>query len=71
MHFDPQGNPISKEEWERRKGEWLPSEADEAYVRSLMSKPVMEPKQMAHWLAPPPRGIKGRPVDFEYVRKNA
>jgi benzoyl-CoA 2,3-dioxygenase component B len=36
-----------------------------------MSKPVMDPKQMAHWIAPPPRGIKGRPVDFEYVRKNA
>jgi benzoyl-CoA 2,3-dioxygenase component B len=71
LHFDLEGNPISKEEWEQRKGDWLPSEADEAYVRSLMSKPVMDPKQMAHWIAPPPRGIKGRPVDFEYVRKNA
>ncbi|HLM73566.1 MAG TPA: benzoyl-CoA 2,3-epoxidase subunit BoxB [Polyangiaceae bacterium] len=71
LHFDLQGNPISKEEWEQKKGEWLPTEADEAYVRSLMSKPVMDAKQMAHWIAPPPRGIKGRPVDFEYVRKNA
>jgi benzoyl-CoA 2,3-dioxygenase component B len=70
LHFDPEGNPLSKEEWEKRRDEFLPSAADEAYVRSLMSKPVMDPKQMANWLAPPPRGIKGRPVEFEYVRKN-
>jgi benzoyl-CoA 2,3-dioxygenase component B len=69
-HFDPQGNPISKEEWERRKHEWIPSPADEAYVKSLMTAPVFEPKQMAHWIAPPPRGIKGRPVDFEYVKRS-
>jgi len=30
---------------------------------------VYEPKQMAHWLAPPPRGIKGKAVDFEYVKR--
>jgi len=23
---------------------------------------------MAHWIAPPKQGIKGRPVDFVYVR---
>ena len=68
LHFDPEGNPLTKEEWERRKGEWLPSDADEAYVRSLMQKPIYDPKQMANWIAAPPRGIKGKPVDFEYVR---
>jgi benzoyl-CoA 2,3-dioxygenase component B len=68
LHFDPEGNPLTREEWERRKGEWLPTEADEAYVKSLMTKPVYDPKQMAHWIAPPPRGIKGKPIDFEYVR---
>jgi benzoyl-CoA 2,3-dioxygenase component B len=67
LHFDLAGNPISKDEWERRRDEWLPSAADEAYVRSLMTKPVFDPKQMANWIAPPPRGIKGKPVDFEYV----
>ena len=68
LHFDVEGNPLTKEEWERRKGEWLPSEADEAYVRSLMQKPIYDAKQMANWIAAPPRGIKGKPVDFEYVR---
>jgi benzoyl-CoA 2,3-dioxygenase component B len=69
LHFDPEGNSITREEWERRKGEWLPGDADEVYVKSLMSSPVHDPKQMAHWIAPPPRGIKGRPVDFEYVKR--
>jgi benzoyl-CoA 2,3-dioxygenase component B len=68
LSFDPAGNPISKEEWARRCDEWLPSAADEVYVKSLMTKPVFDPKQMANWIAPPPRGIKGRPVDFEYVK---
>jgi benzoyl-CoA 2,3-dioxygenase component B len=68
LSFDPAGNPISKEEWTRRRDEWLPSAADEVYVKSLMTKPVFDPKQMANWIAPPPRGIKGKPVDFEYVK---
>jgi benzoyl-CoA 2,3-dioxygenase component B len=68
LHFDPEGNALTKEEWERRKSEWLPTEEDEAYVKSLMQRPVYDPKQMANWIAPPARGIKGRPVDFEYVR---
>ena len=69
LHFDPTGNMIPKEEWERKKGDWLPSAADEIYVKSLMTAPVYEPTQMAHWLAPPPRGIKGKAVDFEYVKR--
>jgi benzoyl-CoA 2,3-dioxygenase component B len=68
MHFDPAGNPLTKEEWEAKKDQWLPTEADEAYVKSLMNKPVYDPKQMANWIGAPPRGIKGKPVDFEYVR---
>jgi benzoyl-CoA 2,3-dioxygenase component B len=68
-HFDVNGNPLLREEWERRKGEWLPNEADELYVQSLMQRPVFEPGKMANWIAPPPRGIKGRPVEFEYVKR--
>jgi benzoyl-CoA 2,3-dioxygenase component B len=68
LHFDPAGNPLSKEDWEQRRDEWLPSAADEVYVKSLMTKPVFDPKQMANWIAAPPRGIKGKPVDFEYVK---
>jgi benzoyl-CoA 2,3-dioxygenase component B len=65
--FDPQGQMITKEEFDRRKGDWLPSDDDKAYVRSLMTKPIYDPKQMANWIAPPKIGIKGKPIDFEYV----
>ena len=69
LHFDPQGNLLSEEEWDARQGDWLPSDDDDAYVRSLMTEPVYETGKMAHWIAPPPRGIKGRPVEFEYVKR--
>ena len=68
LSFDPEGRPISKEEFESKKADWLPTEADDAFVTSLMSKPIYDPKQMASWIAPPPRGIKGHPVEYEYVR---
>ncbi|MCY3753070.1 MAG: benzoyl-CoA 2,3-epoxidase subunit BoxB, partial [Alphaproteobacteria bacterium] len=46
---------------------WLPTEEDKAYVRSLMHA-VTEPGKMAGWIAPPARGIDGKPVDYEYVK---
>ena len=30
--------------------------------------PVREPGKMAHWIAPPRRGIGGQDLDFAYVR---
>ena len=68
VHTDPTGELLSKETWEAKKDAWLPSDADKAYVKSLMTKPVYDPKQMANWIAAPKQGIKGRAVDFEYVR---
>jgi benzoyl-CoA 2,3-dioxygenase component B len=65
--FDIHGNPISKEEFEQRKTEWLPTVEDREYVRSLMH-PVTEPGKMANWIAPPAAGIKGKPIEYEYVR---
>jgi benzoyl-CoA 2,3-dioxygenase component B len=70
VQADLDGNLITKDQFEARRGEWLPSEADKTYVKSLMQKPVWDPKQMAGWIAAPKQGIKGRPVDFEYVRHN-
>jgi benzoyl-CoA 2,3-dioxygenase component B len=64
---DPQGNVIPREEHDRRLPEWLPTEADRAFVRSLMQR-VVEPGKMAAWIAPPDRGINNLPVDYEYVR---
>ena len=56
-----------REEFARRKDEWLPTMEDREYVRSLMH-PVFEPGKIANWIAPPATGIKGKPFEFEYVR---
>ena len=69
--FDPSGAPLSADEWEKRKGEWLPSPKDTEYVQSLMTKAVLEPGKMAHWIAPPARGINHQPAEFEYIRTDA
>ncbi len=68
LHVTPQGRIVSADEWERHKSDWMPTEADEAYVRSLMSGAVTEPGQFANWIAPPAKGINNQPVDFKYVR---
>jgi benzoyl-CoA 2,3-epoxidase subunit B len=64
----PDGTILDAAEWQRRKDEWLPSDSDREFVKSLMTGSVTEPGKMANWIAPPKRGVKGRPVDFEYVR---
>ncbi len=63
----PEGKLIAREEFDRRLNEWLPSEADRAFVRSLMQR-VAEPGKMAGWIAPPERGINNLPVEYEYVK---
>jgi benzoyl-CoA 2,3-dioxygenase component B len=65
--FDIEGHLISREEFEAKKSEWLPTTGDREYVRSLM-KPVTEVGKIANWIAPPTSGIKGKPFEFEYVR---
>src|SRR5262245_37737193 len=50
LHFDPNGNPISVDQFDARKGEWLPTDADKQFVQSLMQKAVFDPKQMANWI---------------------
>jgi benzoyl-CoA 2,3-dioxygenase component B len=67
---DPGGRLVPEADWRAREGEWLPSPADRAIVRSLQQRPVLDPKQMASWISAPKQGIKGRPVDFEYVRRD-
>jgi benzoyl-CoA 2,3-epoxidase subunit B len=68
LPFDPEGNVVSREEWDRRRGEWLPSPADREWVESLMT-PVHERGKIAPWIAPPSKGINGQPFDFEYVKR--
>ena len=64
---DPTGRPIGREAYEAGLARWLPSEADRAFVHSLM-RPVTEPGKMAGWIAPPDRGINGLPIGYDYVR---
>jgi benzoyl-CoA 2,3-dioxygenase component B len=64
---DPQGKLVPRQEYDRRLAEWIPSEADRAFVRSLMQR-VVEPGKIAGWLAPPDRGINNLPVEYEYVK---
>ena len=64
---DPDGNRITQAEYDAKLASWLPSPDDRAFVMSLMQR-VTEPGKMAAWIAPPEKGIKDRPIDYEYVR---
>jgi benzoyl-CoA 2,3-dioxygenase component B len=63
----PDGRLLDRSAWEARREQWLPTEADAAYIQSLMQG-VVEPGRFANWIAAPLRGINGQPMDFEYVR---
>lgn len=65
---DPSGKPLSQEQWEARRDEFLPGEKDRAFVRNLMA-PHIGVGEIANWIAKPSHGIKGLPFDFEYVRR--
>src|ERR1700684_2849522 len=42
---------VAREPCDAQRDAWLPSEADKAFVASLMAGAVTEPAQMAHWIA--------------------
>jgi benzoyl-CoA 2,3-epoxidase subunit B len=67
IHTDPQGKPISAEEWRAQQYDWLPSAQDQAFVGSLMQG-VTEPGKFAGWIAPPDGGINNLGLAYEYVR---
>jgi benzoyl-CoA 2,3-dioxygenase component B len=64
---DPAGTPIAQSDYGAQVAGWLPSDVDRTFIASLMHG-VFEPGKMASWIAPPEKGIKDRPVDYEYVR---
>ncbi len=66
-NFDPEGNLVSGEAYDRGLPNWLPTHADGDYIQSLM-KPCYEPGKFASWIAPPKVGIDNKPGDFEYVK---
>jgi len=65
--IDPEGNLISQEEFNAKKGEWLTDTSDGDFIQSLMV-PCYEPGKYAGWIAPPKVGIDNKPGDFEYVK---
>jgi benzoyl-CoA 2,3-dioxygenase component B len=62
LPFDTEGRLLSREEWDRRRGEWLPTDKDRAYIASLQ-RGVTGMGQIANWIAKPARGIKGLPFE--------
>ena len=69
INVTPQGEVINEAEWQAQRGEWLPTAEDQTFIGSLMNR-VTEPGKIAAWIAPPVRGINGKPWDYEYVRFN-
>ena len=67
VSVDPEGNIISKDAWDAKVKDWLPTKADGDFIQSLMI-PVTEPGKFASWIAPPKVGINNQPGDFEYVK---
>ena len=67
VFFDPHGDPISESDFEAHRHDWLPTESDRTYIRSVM-RPEYRPGHVARWIAPPRKGVHGQPIDFEYVR---
>ena len=63
----PDGKVVSEEDWLAEKDNWLCSEADGAYIQSLM-KPCHNPGEYANWIAAPRIGINQQTDDFEYVK---
>jgi benzoyl-CoA 2,3-dioxygenase component B len=67
VKVSPDGRVLSEAEWDAKHQAWLPTAEDQAFVGSLMQG-VTEPGKFASWIAPPPRGINSKPIEFEYVR---
>ena len=67
LRVSPDGQVVSEAEWNAHCAEWLPTDADRAFVASLMGR-VVEPGRFAGWIAPPATGIQQQALDFEYVR---
>ncbi|MCA9507668.1 MAG: benzoyl-CoA 2,3-epoxidase subunit BoxB [Myxococcales bacterium] len=65
--FDLEGNLISEELWKKNISQWLPSEQEKTFVKSLMQR-VVEPGKTARWIASPAKGINGQPVDLSYIK---
>jgi benzoyl-CoA 2,3-dioxygenase component B len=67
LKIAPDGRVRSPAEWHANVHEWLPTDDDRSFVRSLMGR-VTDPGKFANWIAPPEKGVNGKEGDFEYIR---
>ncbi|HXA35475.1 MAG TPA: benzoyl-CoA 2,3-epoxidase subunit BoxB [Steroidobacteraceae bacterium] len=67
LKIAPDGRILSSADWQAKVHEWLPTDDDRIYVRSLMGR-VTEPGKFANWIAPPEKGVNKKADDFEYIR---
>jgi benzoyl-CoA 2,3-dioxygenase component B len=67
VHVSPEGVVVDDGIWSARKGDWLPSPDDGAFIASLMHAEI-DPGNYAGWIAPPRQGIDNLPGDFQYVK---
>ena len=68
-HVTPDGRLVDDATWRASAPQWLPTDDDRDYVKSLMGR-VTEQGRYANWIAPPVVGINRQPLDFEYIRFN-
>ena len=66
-NITPEGEVISKENWNKKSDEYLPTKDDNMFIESLM-KPVFEIGKFASWISEPDQGIDNKSGDFEYVK---
>ena len=63
----PEAQVVTEAEWNAKKDDWLCTDADNEYIKSLMV-PCKEAGKYAAWIAPPRIGINSQPEDYEYVK---
>jgi benzoyl-CoA 2,3-dioxygenase component B len=69
VHTDREGRLLDDAAWERQRHAWLPDDADNVFIESLM-QPELRPGRFASWISAPKTGIDNKPGDFEYVKIN-
>ena len=63
----PEAQVVTEAEWNAKKDDWLCTDEDNEYIKSLMV-PCKEAGKYAAWIAPPRIGINSQPEDYEYVK---
>ena len=66
IDVNPEGKIISKDNFDKNIGSWLPSDNDKEFINSLMVQ-VIEVNKTAGWIAPPNRGINNMDIGYDYV----